>query len=232
MGQSHIAALLVVAAAATLSACTPLTANAPLFSVADQIGPPPLSEGRWVGLDEDKCTRAMATRHGGPASGCVIFTVRHLPDGAWQLYGEGDDEHGKHHTMNVRFVITPATETASPDAYSPLYLAEYQSSNIADDPPPANAPSSEVQYAMLAPIGTLPATELFFIAEIQCDSILRDGPIDGISQRHGDDGSQTGCVASSQQAVREAARRALVNGIARIDSDRLIYVGPEPTPRR
>ncbi len=229
MRTSIIAAALALA---SLGACTPLTANAPLFTTADSVGPPPLMEGRWVALDEEKCTRAMALRRGGPAHGCQPFTLRRTEDGAWQFYAEGDDEHGVHHTMNLRFVMAPATGKATPEAYAPLYVAEYASSSVAEDPPETSAapadkpPPNQVQYAVLAPIGTLPAREVFTIAEIDCDAALREGPIDGVSEPLNADGSSHGCVAANQQAVREAARRVLINNIARVDSSRMVYIGP------
>jgi hypothetical protein len=152
--------------------------------------------------------------------------LRRSSDGAWQFYAEGD-ENGKHRVMNVRVIVAPATGKGAADAYAPLYLAEYQSSAISDDPPAQGSPAStQVQYAVLAPIGTLPAREVFTIAEIDCDAALREGPIEGVTQARNADGSNGGCVAANQEAVREAAQRVLINNIGRVDSERMVYIGP------
>lgn len=59
MGRRHILTALLLAA--TLGACAELTAEAPLFAPADQIGPAPLSEGIWITLQEG-CPDSFARR--------------------------------------------------------------------------------------------------------------------------------------------------------------------------
>lgn len=208
--------------AAALGACTPLTANAPLFTPADSAGPAPFMEGTWVALDGDKCTRAMATRRGGPPAACKPFQIRHLPDGAWEISGP-DSDRSPPHMMTLRFVIAPAVATAGPDAYAPLYVGEYLgdpgSEQKSDE---SNAP----HYAAIAPIGAMPAHEVYLDGQIDCTAILREGPLQGVSERHGSDGSLSGCVAADQAAVRAAAQRAIIESLGHIDDERLIFVRP------
>ena len=209
-------AVLAILAAAALAACTPMTANAPLFSPADQIGPPPLAEGIWVAIDDD-CPRTTATRHGRLPRACEPIEMRRAPDGAWLVHGSSKDQDGQQQELDIRFILAPATERPTPDAYSPLYVAEYVD--------PESAPAGP-RYAAIAPIGTLPAHEIFMLANIDCAQILRDGPIAGLTETHNEQGALTGCVAASQAVVREAARRALIQGLGEIDQQRLVFVRP------
>lgn len=208
-----------MAAALALAACTPLTSEHPLFSHADEVGPSPLSEGLWVGIDEN-CTREMAARAPPPES-CDQFTLRHTASG-WRLSAQDKDDNGAVRTLEFPIVVVPAVPTEHADAYAPLYIVEV---GQRDADPKSDAPPDQRIYAVVAPIGVLPAQELF-VTEIDCAAILREGPIDGVSERRGADGALSGCVAANQAAVREAARRTVIENLSGIDHNRMVLVRP------
>src|SRR5262245_35496597 len=130
MNWRHCFAALLLAA--TLGGCAELTAQAPLFAPADQIGPPPLTEGVWITVN-DTCPAYYARRRTGRfPRDCYPIEIRRLDDGAWQIWFRADltanptaadrrdaEDHGP-----MRAIIAPAIEHPSPDAYSPLYLLE------------------------------------------------------------------------------------------------------------
>lgn len=231
-------------------ACAELTAEAPLFSTADQIGPPPLTEGIWISVGED-CPAHNARRRGRFPRECVPAEISRLPDGAWRFAYRADlmrdrrPEDGEEMSSAFRLIIAPATESASPESYAALYLAEYsQIPDTTDD---------DIGYAVIAPIGTMPATELFVVASIGCDEILRGVPIEGVTREYApareepafegiaptapetsDTATEakegepqlSGCKAATQAAVREAARRSLIENLNHVDDMRLVYVRP------
>jgi hypothetical protein len=119
--------------------------------------------------------------------------------------------------LTLRMIIAPASETPNWQAYAPLYVAEYASDGTAHPGP---------RYAVIAPIGTLPATEIFVIGEIGCADVLRDGPVEGVREVRDEADRLIHCVASSQAAVRAAARRALIENLAQINDTRLLFVRP------
>ncbi|WP_395647397.1 hypothetical protein [Terricaulis sp.] len=218
---------LVAAALAALvvSGCASLTAPAPLFTTADQIGPTALSEGVWIGVDEDCPARAAARRSGRFQRGCDVFEIRRTEDGAWTLTGRTDlmSAPPNQDATNeaVVFVLAPVSEHPSPDAYAAYYLAEVRQED------------GSTIFVGVVPIGTMPATS-FTTVSIDCGAILRDGPIDGVAvtYRSDDTGAATetiqACAASNPAAVREAARRALVEGAGALieRNERFLYVRP------
>jgi hypothetical protein len=228
-------ALVLAAFVFDVVACTPLTANAPLFSVADQTGPPPFTEGAWVTIDEH-CTRAMASRHTLPRS-CHSFSLRRDADGAWRVSGSDKDDHGAERTFNSRLIIVPAVQVppdgvsegsfAVVNPYAPLYVAEFNPSDFeADAQADASHHATTARtYSVIAPIGSMPARELVFV-EIECSTILREGPMDGVATEHDTHGNLTGCIAVNQGAVREAARRAMIESLGQIDDNRTVFVHP------
>lgn len=220
---------LVVALAALLGACAELTAENPLFSPSDQVGPPPLTEGVWLALS-DKCSETNLRRSRYPAE-CSPTEIRRLPDGVWEArlrsdlvthFSAAEREQALDLDNPMRFVIVPATERSTPDAFSPLYVAELVRTEEV----------SHIAYAVVAPIGPMPATEMRVIASIGCDRILADGPIEGVTPVYrtvtGEGGVEqqelSGCVASTPAAVREAARRALVRGVESLLDGRYVHV--------
>jgi hypothetical protein len=90
--------------------------------------------------------------------------------------------------------------------------------------------AGEPRYAIVVPVGALPASEVRVVGEIGCHDSLADGPIEGVTEERDERGEITRCVASSQGAVREAARRALIENAGRLfDNDqesRILFVRP------
>jgi len=215
---------LSIALAATtlaLGACSPpLTSDHPLFAVADQTGPAPLAEGVWVALSA-RCTREAALS-ATPPEDCEQMTLRRADEGAWVISGKDKDENGVERTEELRLVIAPAVHTADADAYAPLYIVQL-SAHDAD--PHSGAPADARIYMAFAPIGAMPARELYFI-DVNCDAILREGPIDGVSTERDAQGNLSACRAANQTAVREAAQRATIEELSNIDQTRLLFVHP------
>lgn len=227
--MSLLRTMLLVAA---LTGCAQLSAEAPLFSPADMVGPAPLSEGVWIAIGEE-CGEHNARRGGRFPKACAPLEISRLPDGAWSAryrvdlaYGMTREEREEAEAQAARtmhLVIVPAVERRTPEAYSPLYVAEITSS----------APEDKIAYAVLAPLGALPATSMLVLAGIDCADALRDGPIDGVTEQYTESVDEmgvthqdlSGCLASSQAAVRQAARQALIENIATLTEHRYVYVG-------
>jgi hypothetical protein len=116
------------------------------------------------------------------------------------------------------FTIAAVTSRARAGDAAPLYVAEYVA---ADDP--------TIQYALVVPVGALPTREVRLVPMIECNDVLRDGPVEGVKEERDADGALRACYADSQNAVREAARRALVERLGDVfaeDAVRFVYVGP------
>lgn len=207
------------AAVALLSACASLSAEAPLFTPADQIGPgPPIQAGVWV-LIEDDCTERAALRRGRLPRDCKPFELRRTEDGAWlaTFVGLPPEDVDADDIRPIRMIIAPAIEGATAEAYSPLYVAEMR-------PIDPEASSENIGYAALAPVGVLPATEMYLIASISCAEIVRQGPIEGVDLVHNERGEITSCWARSQAAVRIATQRAIIEQIGGLQNQRFIRV--------
>jgi hypothetical protein len=185
--------------ALSLGACAPLTAQAPLFAVADQAIPPPLREGVWMQTDP-ACTAETAQRG---EDGCTRIEVARGEDGGWRYTMRSTDENGVTEENAWQVVIASAVETPRGDEYAPLYVAEYVAIDAPDQP----------FYAVVAPVGIMPATEVRMVAMIDCDDALREGPIPGVGEQVGDEAAERLCIAASRGAVREAARRALIENL-------------------
>ncbi len=235
-GRHCFAALLLAAA---LAGCAELTAEAPLFAPSDQIGPPPLTEGVWIAVGED-CPSYYARRRSGRYPGdCMPIEMRRLDDGAWQVQLRADlvfnlsaDERTRAETDYgpMRVIIAPAVEQPPTDGYAPLYLAELNP-RTEDD---------VIGYAVIAPLGTMPATEAMIVGSIGCVDILRDGPIAGVTVEYaapeqpaaettGQPAAErrlSGCVATTQASVREAARRAAIENLNEMTQRRFTHVRP------
>jgi hypothetical protein len=248
--RRRLSALLLAAA---LAGCAELTAEAPLFSPADQVGPPPLTEGVWIAVHEECPAHYARRRSGRFHAECTPIEIRRQEDGAWVAHLRVDLVFGLTAQQRadaeeydpVRVIIAPAVERPPADGYSPLYVAELSPTEQDDD----------IGYAVIAPIGAMPATSMLLVGSIGCVDILRDGPIDGITAQYapvegragvgepgvgqgpggapesgpGDAVGQpmlSGCVASSQAAVREAARRAVIENLDEMLERRYVYVRP------
>ena len=239
MGRCALALL-----ATLLAGCAELTAEAPLFSADGPNGPPPLTEGVWIGVSEE-CPASNARRTGRFPEACTPLDIRREADGAWRVQLRVDliydltaaeRADAAADAVPFRLVIAPATERDLADSYAPLYIAEGRRAG-ADDP--------EVSYALIAPIGAMPATSAYILGSIGCADILRDGPIVGITPRYtvrtnneqpaNSEGPQdigpieteqvlSGCTATTQAAVREAARRALIENLGEMQETRYVFV--------
>jgi len=238
----------IAAFAVAVSGCTELTAEHPLFSITDQAESAPIAEGVWIAISEDCPERHMRTRGRFPAA-CDPFELRRTADGAWRFAFRPDLVHGSSAEARAEaeqrgptaFILAPAVErTLDARSFAPLYVAELRG---------LNPEGEDVGYAVLAPVGPMPAAELRLLSLISCDDILRDGPIEGVTPHYtvrtneqpaseiqqsalaDSDTIETvevlsGCTASSQAAVREAARRAAIENIGELANTRLIRVRP------
>jgi len=211
-----------LATALSLGACAPLTAQAPLFTLADQASPAPLQEGVWMQTDP-ACT-AEKSQHG--EDGCTRIEVARGSDGGWLYTMRSTDENGVTEENAWRFVLASAVETARDDEFAPLYVAEYVAIDAPDQP----------FYAVVAPVGIMPASEVRMVAMIDCDDALREGPIPGVEEQVGDEAFERLCIAGSRQAVREAARRAAIENLPVLlgeDGARFVWIAPlgEDRPR-
>jgi hypothetical protein len=211
-----------LAAALMLGACAPLTAETPLFSLTDQASPPPLREGVWMQTDP-ACTAAAAQ---AGEDGCVRIEVAHEADGGWLYTMRSTDENGVTEENAWRFVIAPAVETERGDEYAPVYVAEYVSLDAPEQP----------FYAVVAPVGLMPASEVRMVAMIDCDDSLREGPIPGIEEQTGEAAFERVCIAESRGAVREAARRVVIENLPTLlgeERARFVWIAPlDERPRQ
>lgn len=223
--------LFALAAFVFISGCASLTAERPLFTSADQVGPAPLTEGIWIGVGDDCSARAATRRSGRFPRGCDVYEIRRTEDGAWRLSGRPDLIAARHDEdegdASYDFLLVPVSEHPSPDVYAAYYAAEVRQED------------ASVVYIGILPIGTMPATS-FTTVSIDCGTIIRDGDIAGIDVTYetvepgpGASEAETttrirDCRATTQGAVREAARRALVETIGtRIESgERFVYARP------
>jgi hypothetical protein len=218
--------------AAVLAACANLTAEAPLFSPSDQAGPPPLTEGVWIAIGEGCAERNLRQRRF--PSECSPLDIRQQDDGAWRVAVRVDlvsdftareraEAEAEPANGPYRVILAPAVERPIVDAYAPLYVGEITRQGGED---------LSVGYAIVAPIGPMPATQMRMLATLSCATILRDGPIEGIAPsyetRTDGEGVQyqdlSGCTASNQAAVREAARRAVIEDLDQLTERRLVFV--------
>jgi hypothetical protein len=213
---------LCVVAAALVGACAPLTAQTPLFSLADQAQPPPLREGVWMQTDP-ACAAETAL---AGEDGCVRIEVARGADGGWLYTMRSTDEDGVTEENAWRFVIASAVETERGDEYAPLYVAEYLSLKAPEQP----------FYAVVAPVGLMPASEVRMVAMIDCDDSLRDGPIPGIEEQTGEAAFERVCIAESRGAVREAARRVVIENLPALLGEqrgRFVWIAPlDERPRQ
>jgi hypothetical protein len=212
----------LLAALVLLGSCAPLTARSPLFSAADAIGPVPLSEGLWIQAGEECVPDARSEW----ADDCVSIEVSRGRDGVWLYTSRSTGSDGEAEQYSWRFVIVSAVETAREGGYAPLYVAEYVS---VDEP-------GRPLYAVVVPVGPMPAREVRMVGVIDCDDALREGPIPGVEEFHADDDFVRICVAGARAAVREAARRALIENLGVLLGEpraRFVWISPlhEPAPQ-
>jgi hypothetical protein len=181
-----------------------------------------LSEGLWIQAGEECAPDARSEW----ADDCVSIEVSRERDGAWLYTSRSTGPDGEAEQYSWRFVIVSAVETAREGGYAPLYVAEYVS---VDEP-------GRPLYAVVVPVGPMPAREVRMVGVIDCDDALREGPIPGVEEVHGDDDFERICVAGARAAVREAARRALIENLGVLLGEpraRFVWISPlrEPAPQ-
>jgi hypothetical protein len=201
---------LAIAAILALCACTPMTAEAPLFSPADQDPGFAPEAGLWVARDEGCSDDPQKHKPGD--GGCIDDWMRltRLPDGAWEMReAGGDDDDGP-----VRFFAAAATP-AQDGRRAALFVVEGVTAE------------GEINYMAVAPRGDRdgPITRLQATL-VECDIAQAPyAPIEGVRLIY-KDGRVNGCIASSKEAVREAARRAVLETLNDFGAVELVYVRP------
>ncbi len=193
-----------------LAACTPLTANAPLFTPADQDPALALAEGWWVARDADCKTDPARSRP--DRESCLDWArITREADGRWLLSfqpGEDDDP--------LRVVLSPAVAKGA-RAIAPLSVAEA-----------VNVNTGAIAYAGFVARGE-PAVDglvrRIAVAPVTCDLIEATGGIEGVEFVR-EDGRVVRCIAGTQAAVKEAARRAALDALPILGESDLTFVRP------
>ncbi len=197
-------------AASLLASCAMLSAEAPLFTVADQDPAFVLAEGLWAAKEAD-CTIDAAKSAPGDDT-CVDWArISRAADGGWVVKFEGDSESDG----PLRLIVAAAAPRGT-HPRAPLYVAES-----------VNQKNGEIGYGALVPRGEAagPVTRLA-VAGVSCSVATDDyGAIDGIALTR-EDGKVVKCIASTQAAVREATRRAAIETLATIGDNELVFVRP------
>ena len=197
-------------AVSLLASCAMLSAEAPLFTVADQDSAFVLAEGLWAAKEPD-CKVDAATSAPGDHS-CVDWArIRRASDGSWEVSFEGESESDG----PLRLIVAAAAPRGT-HARAPLYVAES-----------VNQKNGEIGYGALAPRGEGEGpVKRLAVAGVSCSVATDDySEIDGITLTR-EDGKVVKCIASTQGAVREAARRAAIETLATIGDNELVFVRP------
>jgi hypothetical protein len=199
--------MLGLAAAMAVSGCAVLSAPAPLFTPADQDGVFVLEEGLWAHRPAD--CKVDPARSNPQRKSCLDWArIVRASDGGWRgepATREDEDD------APIRFVVVPAT-AAPAGVRAPLYVAEGATEK---DPGP--------NYAAIIPRGRAPGpVRRFVLVAITCDAVIRDGEVPDITIRREED-RVVGCTATTKDAVRDAARRAILSDLPVIGEEELIW---------
>ncbi|MES1197011.1 MAG: hypothetical protein ABUL55_00150 [Pseudomonadota bacterium] len=231
--------LILVFVLSLLGACAELSAKAPLFSAADQVEPPALQEGVWTMRAKDmpalpECGADVAHM----PRACWDVEVRRRPDGLWRIRKRERSKDEDLSDTSWAAAIVPLDVKIDVSGARQAFLIE-----VHDE----SSESASVSYFVIAPIGATPAREALLLASLDCDTILRDGPIDGLIVEHNATAERppgeppatpeevaraaqqvTGCVATTGAVAREAARRALIAHLDENNSNgaRLVFLHP------
>lgn len=198
---------LVALAAVAVSACTMLTAEAPLFAPSDQDPAFTLAEGLWVARDAD--CKVNPARSRPTRKSCLEWVrVKRADDGAW-LVSDASDA-----AADVERILFMAAAPATGRA--PLYVAES-----------VNAKTGAINYgAVVARSEGEGSVTRIAATGVECAVAYGDwGEISGIDVTREDD-KVVRCVARTQGAVREAVRRAVIVALPTIGTNELVFVRP------
>jgi len=201
--------LFAALAALSLSACTMLSAEAPIFSAADhaaEFAPP---EGLWVIRDSSDC-RVNPARSRPERDTCLDwYRVRRAEDGTWRVTALSNDD-----PEEMRVVVMAAAPKRPDEPLASLYVGEF-----------SNAKNADISYFALVPRGGAerPLSRLG-AAGIECFVVHGEwGEIPGIVVRREDD-KVVGCTATAKDGLREAARRAAVAALPGLPEQELVFV--------
>jgi hypothetical protein len=217
--MNWIARLFSITALIATSACASLTADAPLFTVADAANPSPVLEGVWVEVN-DSCPAATIQASGPLPERCMSFELRQTPAGwiirtpALGVTSLADGAQAE----EAEGIIASAVERDLEGLYAPLYVLE----RVGRD----ETGGFSIRYDGIIPIGEHPAREVAMMFEISCGQALADGPIDGVTEDFDETGEQVICKAHNRRAVREAVRRAAIENLPYLQNHRLILRRP------
>lgn len=193
-----------------LTACAPLTAERPLFSPAHT--PDALAEGVWVSNGAG-CVEAARGQARLPEP-CIVIDLRRTEDGAWRVSMSAPGDDGpKAEELLFRGVLAPAVERGGEDA--PLYVFE----RVEEEAAPGS-----LRYDAVIPLGEHPAHELYLLPELACDEILRDGPVEGVSEIGRIGPLRRACNADTPAAARAAARRVVIENLGALENNRFVFV--------
>lgn len=199
-------------AALVLTACAPLTAERPLFSPTH--APDALAEGVWVSNGEG-CVEAARGQARLPEP-CIVIDLRRTEDGAWRVsMSAPGDEGPKAEELLFRGVLAPAVERDVGGEGAPLYVFE----RIEEEAAPGS-----LRYDAVIPLGERPAHELYLLPELACDEILRDGPVEGVSEIGRIGPLHRACSAETAAAARAAARRVVIENLGALENNRFVFV--------
>lgn len=204
---------LLAALAALASACSPLTAEAPLFSPADQDGQFTLAQGWWVGADPD--CKVNPARSRPERKTCLEWArIVREADGRWLLSmapGEGDDDDGP-----LRVVLVPAVVSRVGPA--PLYLAEA-----------TNTKTGVIMFGGVIARGARGpdnTVRRFALAPVTCDVVEATGGVPGVELVRNEEGRVTSCIARTKDGALETTRRAALDALPEIGENDLVFVRP------
>jgi hypothetical protein len=202
--------VVLLLAALLVSACTMLSAPAPLFSAADNdpaFAPP---EGLWAIRNPD--CKVNPARSRPSRETCLDWLqISRTPDGGWRVVSVKDPADAP-----VRLSVAAAAPKRTEATRAPLYVAEA-----------VGETNGEITYYAVVPRGDeeRPFNRLA-VAGVECAVTYGEwGEITGILLER-EDGKVIRCTAQSRDAVREATRRAALAALPTLYESELVYVRP------
>lgn len=201
--------LFAALAALSLSACTMLSAEAPLFSAADQAAEFAPPEGLWAIRDNPDC-KVKPARSRPERDTCLDwYRVKRAEDGTWRVTSLSNDD-----PEEMRVVVVRASPGRHDEPLASLYVGEF-----------VNAAGDDISYFVLVPRGGAeqPLSRIA-AAGVECFVTHGEwGEVPGIVLRREDD-KVVGCTAQTKDGVREAARRAAIAALPTLSDQELVFV--------